>query len=118
MIRKLVPLAALLLAANVRADVPPPPPETGSGVILEAMHSELQRALARLRLKGYEAPYFIAYSVRDYEQHAISSRFGAVVTHSSGRSRQAYVEVRVGDYQLDNTSNDREMAFDVDNPDG
>ncbi|HZS37987.1 MAG TPA: TldD/PmbA family protein, partial [Polyangia bacterium] len=114
----LLSLAALLFAAHVRADVPPLPPTTGAGVILEAMHSELERAHARLRLKGYEAPYFIAYSVRDYEQHEISGRFGAVVTRSRGRSRQAYVEVRVGDYQLDNTSSDRESAFDVGDPDG
>jgi TldD protein len=87
------------------------------GPILAAMKAEMQRASVRLRLKGYEAPYFLAYSVRDYETHEITGRFGAVVSRSKARNRQAYVEVRVGDYQLDNTSSDREMAFDVGDPD-
>ncbi len=88
-----------------------PPPTTSP--VLGAMQDELARAMSRLRLKGYEAPYFIAYSVRDYETHELTGRFGAVVSRNQSRNRQAYVEVRVGDYQLDNTSSDREMAFDV-----
>jgi len=117
--KRLLLLCSLFLCTRTKADAPPPlPPKTGPAVILESMQSELERALGRLRLKGYEAPYFIAYSVRDYEQHEISGRFGAVVTRSQGRSRQAAVEVRVGDYQLDNTSSDHESAFDVGDPDG
>jgi predicted Zn-dependent protease len=72
----------------------------------------MSRAMARLRLKGYEAPYFISYSVRDYLTFEVTARFGAVVTKSQNRSRQASAEVRVGDYQLDNTSSERELQFD------
>jgi predicted Zn-dependent protease len=85
--------------------------------VLLAMQTELDRAVKKLRLKNYEAPYFIAYSVRDYDTHEATGRYGAVITKTSGRNRQAYVEVRVGDYQLDNTSSDREAAFDVSDPD-
>jgi len=85
--------------------------------VLLAMQTELDRAVKKLRLKNYEAPYFIAYAVRDYETHEVTGRYGAVITHNSGRNRQAYAEVRVGDYQLDNTSSDREAAFDVGDPD-
>ena len=81
--------------------------------ILAAMQAELSRSMARLRLKNYEAPYFIAYAVRDYEQRAVGARFGAEVDKNNSHARQTYVEVRVGDYQLDNTSSDRELAFDV-----
>jgi predicted Zn-dependent protease len=86
---------------------------TTESPILEAMQAELSRSMARLRLKSYEAPYFIAYAVRDYQQRAVASRFGAQVEKNNSHARQASVEVRVGDYQLDNTSSDRELAFDM-----
>ena len=81
------------------------------------MQAELQRNMVRLRLRGYEAPYFIAYALRDYDSHELTGRFGSVMSRSSTRNRQAYVEVRVGDYQLDNTSSDRDSAFDLSDPD-
>jgi TldD protein len=85
--------------------------------VLAAMQAELSRAMARLRLKGYEAPYFIAYAVRDYQQRNVGGRFGAPVDKSSSHSRQAWAEVRVGDYQFDNTSSDRELQFDLSDAD-
>ena len=73
--------------------------------VLAAMQAELSRDMARLRLKGYEAPYFIAYAVRDYQQRSVGSRFGAPIDNAAtSHSRQACAEVRVGDYQFDNTS--------------
>ena len=93
-----------LLSLPVSADESP---------VLAAMKSELSRSMSKLRLKGYEAPYFIAYSVRDYQQGETLARFGAVVSNLSSRNRQTYVEVRVGDYQLDNTSSDHQMTMDL-----
>ncbi len=81
--------------------------------VLAALRSELTRAMSKLKLKGYDAPYFIAYSVRDYRQSETLGRFGALISNLTTRTRQAYVEVRVGDYQLDNTSSDHELAFDM-----
>jgi TldD protein len=104
---KLIPLALVLsLVAPSRAAEPISP-------VLSAMSAELSRAMARLRLKGYEAPYFIAYAVRDYQQRSVGSRFGAPVDKNNSHSRQAWAEVRVGDYQFDNTSSDRELQFDL-----
>jgi TldD protein len=81
--------------------------------VLASMYAELSRGMARLRLKGYEAPYFIAYAVRDYQQRSVGARFGAPVDRNSNHSRQAWVEVRVGDYKFDNTSSERELQFDL-----
>jgi predicted Zn-dependent protease len=105
--KKIIVVALALSFTAAHADEP----------VMSAMQSELARAMARLRLKGYEAPYFIAYSVRDYNSRDVTARFGAVVSRANVRNRQAYVEVRVGDYQLDNTSSDRESAFDIGDPD-
>jgi predicted Zn-dependent protease len=82
-------------------------------VLVGALQSELTRAMTRVRLKSYEAPYFIAYGLRDYEQYELGARFGAVVTRSHARNRQASVEVRVGDYQLDNTSSEHDAGVDL-----
>jgi predicted Zn-dependent protease len=106
----LVGAFALLLAADGGAS---PGARAVEGPVLGAMQAELARSMARLRLRGYEAPYFIAYAVRDYESYEVTGRFGALVGHAHSRTRQAAVEVRVGDYQLDNTSSDREVQFDT-----
>ncbi len=107
--RKLIPLA---LMATIVSHGPSHAAEPLSPV-LAAMQAELSRGMARLRLKGYEAPYFIAYAVRDYQQRSVGSRFGAPIDKNSAHSRQAWAEVRVGDYQFDNTSSDRELQFDL-----
>jgi predicted Zn-dependent protease len=110
--KKIVPVLLTLFLLPT-ADAQPPAPSP----VLTAMQTELGRAVHRLRLKGYEAPYFIAYAVRDYDSHEVTGRYGAAVSRNSSRNRQAYVEVRVGDYQLDNTSSDREGMFDTSDPD-
>jgi len=106
--KKLISFAFVLclVAPTTRAAEPLSP-------VLSAMQAELSRAMARLRLKGYEAPYFIAYAVRDYQSRSVGSRFGAPVDKTSTHNRQAWAEVRVGDYQFDNTSSDRELQFDL-----
>jgi predicted Zn-dependent protease len=83
--------------------------------VLSAMRAELDRSLQKLRLPGYEAPYFLGYTVRDYESYDLAGKFGALYQDHKSRTRQAYVEVRVGDYRFDNTANDAtDTPFDMD----
>src|SRR5262245_47139654 len=89
-------LAALLLPSAAHAD-----PRLG---VRDAMVQELERSMKRLKLPTYESPYFIAYTVRDYDVVDMNGRLGALYTDSRTRTRQAYVEVRVGGYQFDNTA--------------
>lgn len=109
--RKLLPLA--IIATIVSPALPTRAATDPVSPVLAAMNAELSRAMARMRLKGYEAPYFIAYAVRDYQQRSVGSRFGAPIDKNVSHSRQAWAEVRVGDYQFDNTSSDHEMQFDL-----
>jgi predicted Zn-dependent protease len=82
--------------------------------VVSALRTELDRSMSRLRLPGYEAPYFIGYTLRDYESFDLAGKFGAVYQNAHNRVRQSYVEVRVGDYQFDNTANDAtEAPFDM-----
>jgi TldD protein len=89
---------------------------SSTDVVLGAMRKELARATSKLRLKTYEAPYFIAYGVRDYDEREVMARLGALAVSDRDHGRQAHVEVRVGDYQLDNTSSNHEL-FDLSDPD-
>jgi predicted Zn-dependent protease len=98
--RRRLALALLLVAVPVRADGPADP----RLVVLDAMASELDRSMARLKLKGFEPPYFVAYTVRDYDTVDLNAKNGALFGDSRNHNRQAYVEVRVGDYQFDNTA--------------
>jgi hypothetical protein len=73
-------------------------------VVLQAMKSELVRSAAKLQLGDLEKPYFIAYRIEDRDNHNASARLGALESSNSSRGRTLDVEVRVGDYELDNTN--------------
>ena len=81
-------------------------------VLLDAMTAELNRAYTSLN-KSAEAgndklvaPYFLSYSVADASYVNIRAQYGALVDSSTGRTRVADVQVRVGDPKLDNTHGD------------
>jgi predicted Zn-dependent protease len=84
-------------------------PSTGLPVLLDAMTAELHRAFTSLGKAGSAAdekqlpPYFLSYSVNDGSAEFVSAQFGALVGSSSYHSRQADVQVRLGDPKLDNT---------------
>jgi TldD protein len=73
-------------------------------VLRDAMAAELVRSVKRLKLPGYESPYFVSYTVRDYDTVDVKAKLGAIYTDNRVQGRQAYVEVRVGSYQFDNTA--------------
>lgn len=93
------------------------PPSTPSGgadsrlVLLDAMQQELDRAMAHLKLVDYQAPYFIGYGLTQTEEVTTFGRYGALFEGGEGKSRNLYVEVRVGDYERDNTGG---SSFDFD----
>jgi predicted Zn-dependent protease len=70
---------------------------------MTALQEELQRAQKILKQKGDPPPYLISYQVTDMQQYAITAQYGALQNNDSGRVRLLDVDVRVGDYQLDNT---------------
>lgn len=80
------------------------PDSQDASPLLVALRQELDRSMKRLRLKGYEAPYFISYTLRDIEEAEVIGKNGAVYGKARDRRRVLHVEVRVGSYELDNTS--------------
>jgi TldD protein len=98
-----LPLMLALLAAGPEQAPLTLKPADPRVELLDAMRAELDRNHRQLRLNGHEAPYFISYQVKDFDQREVSGRFGALFTDGAWRDRQIYVDVRVGSYEFDNS---------------
>jgi len=94
-IKAVVCISLLMPAATAQKPTPSP--------VLQALDEELKRAFDLLSKKGDPAPYFIGYSVSEVESADIDASLGALRSSQISRTRLLDVDVRVGDYQLDNT---------------
>ncbi len=94
-IRALVCISLLIPAATAQKTTP--------GPVLQALDEELKRAFDVLKQKGNPAPYFIGYSVSEMESVDIDASLGALRSSQTSLTRLLDVDVRVGDYPLDNT---------------
>jgi predicted Zn-dependent protease len=103
----MLPALRLLPALAVLAAGPAPDRRL---VLLEAMTAEVGRSLDRLRLPGYEPPYYVGFQVKESNLQQVSGRHGAVSEDQSRRERKLFVDVRVGDYDFDSAGAD-EMSF-------
>ncbi len=72
-------------------------------IVMKAMRDEMARSMKQLTIENLEKPYFIAYRIVDSESAGAGASFGALNNSNSGHSRILHVEVRVGDYKLDNS---------------
>jgi TldD protein len=79
-------------------------------VILEAAKTELDRAMTELK-KEEKPPYFMSYGITDIQHYRVSASFGAIMIDESSHDRILDVDIRVGDYDLDNTHIIRGQPF-------
>jgi predicted Zn-dependent protease len=70
--------------------------------VLTALEQELERGMAALK-KADPAPYFIGYLVTEQQRAQVQGSNGALLESNESRARWLEAQVRVGDYQLDNT---------------
>jgi predicted Zn-dependent protease len=100
-------IAAALVAATLAAA---PSGSAGAGStdprleVLSAMQAELSRSMERLRLQGYDTPYFIAYQVKDSNRYELLGRYGALFQDDARHDRSLYADVRVGSYAFDSSA--------------
>ncbi len=73
-------------------------------VPMRAMKDELARSINALQLQKMSKPYFIAYRMDEITQNSISATLGSLTENQPSHTRLIGVEVRVGDYALDNTN--------------
>jgi predicted Zn-dependent protease len=67
------------------------------------MTDEMNRSVVQLQLSNLDKPYFIQYIVLDEEEFAARATFGALTQSSPSKQRLVHSQVRVGDYDFDNT---------------
>ena len=71
-------------------------------LVMNAMTQELGRSFQNLK-KAPVPPYFLAYQLTDNRAIRVVSSFGALTFTGDDRSRVLDIDLRVGDYALDNT---------------
>lgn len=98
--RKLVAFAGLFCLLASQGS--PPIQGATNDPLLSVMQSELQRNFQVLNTQPVPA-YFVGYTVHDERSTYVAASNGALQRSDEQRSRFATVEVRVGDYALDNT---------------
>lgn len=81
------------------------PQETiDNNVLFRALSDELNRNITRLQLENQAKPFYIAYRVLDLKEIEIKASFGGLLFNNERRSRNLYVDLRVGNYQTDNSN--------------
>jgi len=68
------------------------------------MRDELARTMDQLHLDTLPKPYFVAYRVDDIDAATVAGSLGSLLYDEDERRRLLVVELRVGDYQFDNTN--------------
>ncbi|HEX4485358.1 MAG TPA: metallopeptidase TldD-related protein [Terriglobales bacterium] len=89
-------LAAILIvasSAHAQDDVP-----------MQAMKDELKRSVSQLQLQKMDKPYFIAYRMDEMNNNTVSATLGSLTQQAPSRIRLVGVEIRVGNYDLDNSN--------------
>ena len=71
--------------------------------LLAIMQSELDLSLEKLVGPVGTRPYFMQYSVTDEQGVYVSATLGSIINNTVNHSRVLDVDVRCGDYKLDNT---------------
>ncbi|HKI27718.1 MAG TPA: metallopeptidase TldD-related protein [Candidatus Sulfotelmatobacter sp.] len=86
----------LLIALASRAQ------KAAADPVLTAMQQELTRSFQNLK-KAPVPPYFLSYQLTDNHAIEVSASFGALNASSDITTRLLDLDLRVGDYSLDNT---------------
>jgi predicted Zn-dependent protease len=89
------------------------PAEAASDPILRALHMELTRSKAQLKMDNVDAPFYIEYRVFDVEQFDANAAFGALRDQNHTRLRLLRAVVRLGDYKLDSFFNAGQGISDI-----
>jgi TldD protein len=70
--------------------------------VLAALQAELDRSLQNLKSQPVP-PYFLSYEVTERHVFNVAGSFGTLARSTESRGRNLDIDLRVGDYKLDNT---------------
>jgi TldD protein len=98
------------LAASTPAPTSAAHPTATETVLVDALDTELKRAMSSLGTDGAAAqqpkPYFLSYAVDDATAVSISAQYGAITNSNQSHRRSVDVQVRLGGPAEDNTHGD------------
>src|SRR5437867_11086875 len=89
-----------------------------SDPVMRAMVDELERSVKELQFKDLDKPYFIQYVILDQDRYRTSATCGALTSSDTSRGRIVQAQVRVGDYDFDNSEFMTGPAFQGPPPSG
>jgi TldD protein len=92
----------LCLICVVALSLSAAPTKPAGSPIVQALSDELNRAMGTLQNQSDPA-YFISYEVNDLSRLNIDTNLGALRSSNSNRARYLDIDVRIGDYEFDNT---------------
>jgi predicted Zn-dependent protease len=100
-------IAATLLARGAAVSALAAPPGAASASapppLVALMADELAYSMEHLVADDGTRPYYLAYTITDVASDSITAQLGALYSDDESRRRILDVDVRVGDYALDNT---------------
>jgi predicted Zn-dependent protease len=85
--------AVVLLVLQAQPTSPP---------VLAAMQAELARTQAKLKSQPVP-PYYLSYEITETHGITVAGAFGKIENSSESRNRNLDIDLRVGDYSLDNS---------------
>jgi TldD protein len=95
--------ACLALTSTVISAAQTGNPAVNADPVFKAMIDEMNRSVVQLQLSNLDKPYFVQYVILDEEEFAARATFGALTQSTPSRQRLIYSQVRVGNYDFDNT---------------
>ena len=87
---------------------------TPQSMLIKVLSDEMDYSLANLAMPDGTKPYFMAYTITDEQSVSLGAELGALTGDDVEHERLLDVDVRVGDYKLDNTHNIRGGYFGFD----
>ncbi len=67
----------------------------------------------RFRVRGFPAPYYCSYLLRDIHSLSVEARRGSIYRRHADRSRRVFCDLRVGSYRYDQVK-DGGLSYDYD----
>src|ERR1700733_12635425 len=91
-----------LIILGFGALVPQGQTQAATSRVLDAEKAELAHSLDQLK-KQELPPYFLSYEIIETHSATVSGSFGTLTHSGENNRRQLLIDLRVGDYALDNT---------------
>jgi predicted Zn-dependent protease len=111
----LVSVASVLPGLALAAPGEPSSESPSDDALTSALVEELEYSMQFLETDEGEKPYFLSYTVNDVSTVSMRSTLGALASEDANRRRILDVDLRVGDYSMDNTRKlrGRSRGFDI-----